>query len=489
MEHPGGLSITAGGGVLFATDRDAAFSCFQAACGGRTPDDVVRAFTNGLYELPAWIEEMHRQANLPLELQYSQSGIEHIPYALPGREGLGNMVVKAIDGFEAFPWARGLRGGARLFKIVWQNVMQRHVPVMYGTSAEELITNEEGAVVGARLRSGDDVLYVQARLGVVLACGGFEWDEELKRQYFQGMPVIPIAGRGNTGDGVRMAQAAGASLWHMWHYHGGYGFRLPGASNAIRHTFHGSRRAPGRQPEYHLLPWIAVDKDGRRFMDEIYPYPNDTNARPMEIFDPDRLEFPRIPCYLVFDEAGRMTGQLGHPIQTADPDGQYVWSTDNSKEVESGLILKAESLSALAGAINAEGHAHIDPTVLETTVEEWNRCAAEGRDAAFMRPAETMRPISKSPFYAIAAWPVVSNTQGGPAHNVNRQVLDPFNRPIAGLYTAGELGSVFGHLYVISSNISECFTSAHQAVRHIANASPPAFYRASPSSNRVEDSV
>ncbi len=31
----------------------------------------------------------------------------------------------------------------------------------------------------------------------------------------------------NTGDGIRMAQDLGAELWHMWHYHGCYGFKHP----------------------------------------------------------------------------------------------------------------------------------------------------------------------------------------------------------------------------------------------------------------------
>jgi hypothetical protein len=50
-------------------------------------------------------------------------------------------------------------------------------------------------------------------------------------------------------------------------------------------------------------------------------------------------------------------------------------------------------------------------------------------------------------------------------------VLDPFGRPIDRLYTAGELGSIFGHLYLLAGNIGECFTSARQAVRHLTQMS------------------
>jgi succinate dehydrogenase/fumarate reductase flavoprotein subunit len=36
-------------------------------------------------------------------------------------------------------------------------------------------------------------------------------------------------------------------------------------------------------------------------------------------------------------------------------------------------------------------------------------------------------------------------------------VLAPFGRPFRGLYTAGELGSAFGHLYMSGGNLAECF--------------------------------
>lgn len=65
-------------------------------------------------------------------------------------------------------------------------------------------------------------------------------------------------------------------------------------------------------------------------------------------------------------------------------------------------------------------------------------------------------PIAQPPFSAAAVWPIVSNTQGGLPHDENQQVLDSFSRPIRRLYVAGELGSVFGHLYLSGGNYSEC---------------------------------
>ena len=57
----------------------------------------------------------------------------------------------------------------------------------------------------------------------MLGCGGFEFDFEMAKQFLPGWPVY---GRGtpyNTGDGIRMCQKAGASLWHMNNTLGGFG--------------------------------------------------------------------------------------------------------------------------------------------------------------------------------------------------------------------------------------------------------------------------
>ena len=463
LPHPGGVSIASGGGIGMATDADAAFQCLRAACAGRTPDDVLRALADELVQLPDWIRSLAARSDTAFEVEEVRGDAG---YDLPGREAFGWILVRGMGEFEGFPWAKGLRGGARLFRILLDNVEDRGIPVWCEAPATELITDANGEVLGAWVVRDGRQLAVRARRGVVLACGGFEWAEDLKRQYFEGMPVFGVVGRGNTGDGIRMAQSVGADLWHMWHFHGSYGFKPAGLSNPIRHTFAGPRGTT-------VMPWIVVDRDGRRFMSEIHPSPNDTNARPMTGFDPDRLEYPRIPSYAIFDDHGRQLGPLGFPIRTSEADDDVEWSADNLAEVDKGWILQADTLGDLAGLINADGHgAHVDAAVLETTVAEWNRCVDAGHDPLFQRPATTMLRVATPPFHAIAVWPIVSNTQGGPVHDPHRRVLDPFGRPIPRLYTAGELGSVFGHLYLLAGNIGECFTSARQAVRHLTAMSP-----------------
>ena len=77
-----------------------------------------------------------------------------------------------------------------------------------------------------------------------------------------------------------------------------------------------------------------------------------------------------------------------------------------------------------------------------------------------------MRPIATPPFYAGEIQPIVINTQGGPRRNVHQQVVDPFGAPIPGLYAAGELGSIFGHVYMSGGNLTECLVGGWTAARH-----------------------
>ena len=84
-----------------------------------------------------------------------------------------------------------------------------------------------------------------------------------------------------------------------------------------------------------------------------------------------------------------------------------------------------------------------------------------------------MMPIAEPPFSAAYVWPIVSNTQGGLPHDEEQRVLDAFGAPIPRLYVAGELGSVFGHLYISGGNYSECLVGGRIAGRNAARLTPP----------------
>jgi succinate dehydrogenase/fumarate reductase flavoprotein subunit len=172
------------------------------------------------------------------------------------------------------------------------------------------------------------------------------------------------------------------------------------------------------------------------------------------------MEYPRWPSHTVFDETTRASG----PITTNEgwTRYSYLWSNDNLAEIEKGWIKKADTIKELAGQIG------VDPGKLEETIATYNRYCADKCDPDFERPAETLQPIETPPFYAIATYPALLNTQGGPKHNMHAQVVDVYGQPIKRLYKAGEIGSMFGTFYPGAGNLSECMAFGRIAGRNAA---------------------
>ena len=135
-------------------------------------------------------------------------------------------------------------------------------------------------------------------------------------------------------------------------------------------------------------------------------------------------------------------------------------------EVNKGWIKKGNSIEEIAGQID------VNPKILKATIERWNSLCGEGKDKDFRRPPKTMMPLASPPFYVVEAWPIVNNTQGGPEHDVKQRVLDPMKKPIPRLYVAGEISSIYGHLYLEAGNITECFVAGKIAGQTAAQEPP-----------------
>ena len=460
MPTPGGISITSGGGVRVTSNAEAAFAYLQLTCGGLTPDSVLQAFARGMAEIPAYMAELAATSETEV-VSLARTG----NYPFPGFEDMAFCAYGQIPNFDQFsyyPNARGLRGGARHFKVIEDNVKARAVPVHFRTVAERLITDPEGRVIGLAASQNGSQFFVKARRAVILACGGFEADEGMKGQFLQTAPIQTTAFRGNTGDGIRMAQALGAPLWHMPNVHGSYGFRHPDPNYpfAIRLARLPDWVPTQPMPEKSEMAWIVVDQSGRRYMNEYAPYMHDTGHRPMAYFDEATQKFPRIPSYMLLDQDGMAMYPLGIPSFN-DPEVFFEWSADNGRETDMGILSRVDSLEDAALAMG------VMPDVLLETVDRWNQACASRRDD-HGRPPESMVPVRRPPYYVGALWPLVSNTQGGPVHNENWQILDAFGEPIPGLYEAGELGGIFGHLYLAGGNLAECYIGGWSAARHAA---------------------
>ncbi len=475
---PGGLSICSYGAVRSARDPEQAFIYLKTTNDGRTPDDVLRVLANGMCEVETYVRELGRINNAVIANSVEENALREksgdpyrrqirANYPLPGTDTFYHTTVIDIPGFDApkiYPWANGAPGGPKLFRIVHEHLLKQGVEIRLATPALRLIADPDTRkVLGIRVSTNGVERNIEARRGVVLACGGFEGNADMKAQFFESKPVLNAAARMNNGDGIRMAQHLGAALWHMWHIHGAYGFK-----HTDENYPYGIRVKrmpdwfPGEPDKVNVkMAWILVDQAGKRFMSEYQPYTQDTGVRQLQHFDAVTQRFPRNPSFLVCDEEGRKMYPLGKA--TSNDEGiRYEWSDDNLKEVGLGIIKRADSLAELARMLN------IDAAEFEQSVARWNALCERGSDDDFKRPAGSMTPIKTAPFYGAPVYATLSNTQGGPVHDAQQRIIDVYGKPIPRLYSAGELGSSFGHLYLSGGNIAECVVTGRIAGRNAA---------------------
>lgn len=439
----GGTTKMAGGNIRSVRDASQMVQHIEAITDGTTDRESIEAHVQGLLDLPAWIERCGGKiATDPSEaLEAKREPGPPYPGATPGTIFSGVVGAEGIGLRYRWPKHNGLSRGKAAWHMLSSNVESRGVEVITNTPVTRLIRDGvSGRVTGIVASQGGAPLQIAARKGVVLASGGFAWSADLMQHYL-GL-AIPSAAppHRNTGEGVLMAQAVGASLWHMNGFVLSMGIKVP----EYDATFAFKIRERG---------FILVDRGAERFCDES-KLAGHSGGMLLEHRDHRNAIWPRVPSFAIFDEATRLAG----PIVT--PDAGYNldsgWSDDNSMPVEKGWITTANTIEALAGKLG------LDATTLRRTVDSYNRGIDADSDV-LGRPASDSLPLTQGPFYGVAIWPTVYNTQGGPRRAATGEILDPFGAPIPGLFGAGELGSIFNTLYPGGMNYGEAFVSGRVA--------------------------
>ena len=444
MGHEGGNTRVAGQGYLNTSSVDQAIAYLTALCGPYTvPKTMIRVWAEEMCNNNAWLESLGGD---PQEHQHQPVGIEFPE--LPGSD----CVHKFHDG--------PVYGYSNTWKLFERLVKERPIRILYETPGKGLIqhgTTQE--ILGVRTEQGQRVLNVKARQAVVLTCGGFENNQEMIRNYLPGLPYCYTSGSPyNEGDGIRMAMAVGADLWHMNNFAGpSMALKVP----EFRTTFsmqalHFSKTIPGGM--------IVVGPDARRFTDEKYKTSHGKvkrHGRWMPLVTP-------CPMFMVFDH----TLFTAAPLYDKEPSHgwtqiieRYDWSADNQVELAKGWVKHADSIAALATTLD------LGPSTLVDTVDRWNSHCAAQKDPDFGR-SKMLAPITTPPFYAVELSPCMLNTQGGPKRNEKAQIVRPDGTPILRLYSAGELGSIYSYLYQGTGNIGECLAFGRIAARHAVVETP-----------------
>lgn len=415
--HEGGNTRYALQAILSLQGKDAAMTYFKALRGPYDQSEaIIEAFVDKSLETAEWLEKMEAG-----KLIY----LSKIPASLPefDFEGGESTAAVLIDG-EIFT--------SKFWNLIKNSVEKRaeKIEVWYNAPGKELIQDPVSkTIIGVRIEKDGEMLNIRALNGVVLSTGGFEANQKMVANYLNLPELYPMGSTYNTGDGILMAQAVGADLWHMGTYNGGYlNFKAPGADRVFVVQLRGEQELGGQN-------CIFVGGDATRFVDESVAARHgylDFHGRWITGQVPDRV-------FAIFDETARGFGRIYRPF-----------SEGNLDEIEKGWILKADSIEELAKLID------LDPDALSAEVAKFNGYCSDGKDQVFGRNPKTLKPIETGPFYAMRLYNSVINTQGGPRRNERAEVIDTQGNPIPHLYSAGELGSIFPNIYQGAGNLAEC---------------------------------
>ena len=362
-------------------------------------------------------------------------------------------------------YSRGTRlsNGNALIAMLARSAFERGVKLLLKTPMAEL-TTESGRVSGAVVDAPEGRMTIRARKGVVLACGGFPANDELRARLYEhvaaGKNHQTLAPAENTGDGIKLGRMLNVAVVE--------GQAQPAAWVPISLV---------PQPDGTTIPfphfidrgkagYIAVDKRGRRFINEAMSYHD---------FVPAMVEACRgdldVHSYLICDTTAIRAYGLGAAPPLPGRLGPHI---------ASGYIKQADTLAALAAQCG------IDEQGLSRTVALLNEGSPKGEDPEFGKgtdpyqrfngsighgPNPCVAAIERAPFYAIRLVPGDIGTFIGMRTDAHARALDTAGQPVSGLYVVGnDAASFMGGTYPGAGiTLGPALVFGHLAARHIAS--------------------
>lgn len=430
---------------------------------------TATAVAGYLADLPAWLSAH----NIPLGSGEPTSATAAAGFPGANTYTQNGMVQSHVGAKEGV--------GRDLFQYLDANVTTHsNIQIMLSTPATGLVQNpQDKMVLGVQASSNGSTINVKANKAVIMALGGYENSRALMSVFNDDneVPIYPAGTPYNTGDGIYMATAAGAQLWHFDGFEYGYfGFMptgsVPGVSPNAAFWLQPGLSAVTTQPQD---AYIIVNSAGNRFHNESVNYGHiKTKPEPLTVNTSGSGIaglWPNYPFWMIMDNTVLTAGPVGgwephgYPYVGYNFAQGYVWSQDNSTEVAAGWIMQADTIADLATA------AGISPSGLTAQVNAYNGYCAAKVDSQFGRTASTLQALTEAPFSAIQMCITMINTQGGPKHNASCQIVDPNNNAIPHFYAAGEFGSYYGFLYE-GSNLTENLVDGQIAGKAAAAETP-----------------
>jgi len=323
---------------------------------------------------------------------------------------------------------------------------QKGVSILFNAPIIDLITDEDGRVVGVTVEESDgSITRVKGRKGVILATGGFTRDiERLKAIDPRFDKVIAITGKGCTGDGHTMAVKLGAYEKDTEYVKPTFGLHADGTSVS----------------DLLLLYYkggIIVNKNGERYVNESISYKDIAMAT---------LDQPDFIGYQLFDKNIYDKGVAdSKEAAKTIPVESFAEGLDPGRI---GMTLKADTIEELASQMDVPAEA------LKTTVEKYNSYVDAGKDPEFGRESLAgnfgkIQKIVDPPFYAYKSVGTFLASYAGIVVDEYGQVLTKDGK-IPGLYALGEtIGGFHGQAYHSGTSINKGIVFGRIAIKKIAS--------------------
>jgi 3-oxo-5alpha-steroid 4-dehydrogenase len=389
----GGLLYLGGGTPIqkacgFEDSPEEMFAYMMAACGPEADAALIEPYCEGSVEHFHWIAERgvpfrpsffegaHEPFTTDHGLTYSGSECAH-PFAQLARPAPRGHIPQQVR-----------NKGSLLMRHLGAAVDASGAETRLQTRCDALVVASDGRVVGAEVGSAGQVQHLRARRGVVLAAGGFIFNDGMLKQY---APLLArcrnkVGTEFDDGLGIRLGLAVGGEAIRM------------DAGDVSLAIF----------PPNQLRKGIFVNRHGQRFLNE-------------------DAYMGRAGEFMLLHQDGR-----GHLIVDDE-----VFARPELFPVEIAAV--GETIEEL------EAELGLPAPVLADTVRTYNHYARRGEDPLFHKAEAYLKPLTKPPFGAIdlgAEHPIYSAfTLGGLRIDAGAAVLAASGQPVPGLYAAGRTTS------------------------------------------------
>jgi succinate dehydrogenase/fumarate reductase flavoprotein subunit len=370
-----------------------------------------------------------------------------------------------VDYMEILPENKGIRGrllyskdkdgklgyGGELIQQLKTWADAHDIKLLLNHRVSQIIRNQEGEVIGVEASNLDKKVRFHAKKAVIFGTGGFTHNPELMLHFQRGPHFGGCAVPSNTGDFVYLAGAIGAQLGNM-----------AGAFRAEIVLEQALTDPNGIHNVFYVMgdSILEVNRYGERIMDEKRNY----NDRTMVhfVWDPLRAEWKNMLVFMIYDQRTAKLWQGFPPLPVQGTPAPYVIEGNTLDELAKNIDSRLIQLAPNIGGFKLDSSFTEN---LKQTTGRFNTYAKTGNDLEFHRgdfnydrewttfpptipgnewpPKDTknytMYPLSENgPYFAIILGAGTLDTNGGPLINNQAQILNTENKPIPGLYGAGD---------------------------------------------------